>query len=164
VATFGHIAAGLAVARAGTSGPSRLAVFAIVIAAVLPDVDLLLDVNHRGPTHSLGFATFVGIAAYALMRARAEPAAITIGVLCGLATVTHIVLDLLTAPSPVAVFWPLTSREFVLAEPLLPATPTDEALLTRRGLALVAGELAWSIGILLAAELARRRAPRADQA
>jgi inner membrane protein len=164
VATFGHIAAGLAIGQAGATRPGWVATLAIVVAAILPDVDLLLDVNHRGPTHSIGFAALVGLVAFGVLRIRGERSAVVIGVLCALATLSHVVLDLLTAPSPVAVFWPLSGREFGLSEPPLPAAPTDESLLTVRGLALVAGEAAWSVAVVLVAVLAGRRAPRPNQA
>jgi membrane-bound metal-dependent hydrolase YbcI (DUF457 family) len=80
-----------------------------------------------------------------------------IGGLAGVAVVTHIALDLLTAHSPVAALWPLSTREFSLPIVVLPAAPTDEALFTSRGMLLVGAELAWSIALVVGAGWRRDR-------
>ena len=153
MATIGHIAAGIALARGLGTGPPPLTTALIVAAAVVPDVDFLLDLNHRGPTHSIGFAAAVGIGAYALLRLTSTPRPALGAMLAGAAVVTHIGLDLLTAHSPVAVFWPITRAEFVLENPFLPAAPTDEDLFSLRGALSAFLELAWSAGLVAVAWL-----------
>ncbi len=156
MATIGHLAAGAALSRASGHGARLFPTLTLVAASVAPDVDLLLDINHRGPTHSVGFATVVGVAAFVACRRRADPAAAQIGLLAALAVGTHIVLDLLTAHSPVSIFWPLSSREFVLPVVLLPSAPTDEDLFTLRGAAALAAEFLWAVALILVAGMRRR--------
>lgn len=84
------------------------------LASCLPDIDALVGLPHRGPTHTLGFALGMGVLA-ALMAAgsglRKEAALIG---LAGLLIVwSHAALDLLTGGGPdVAPFRPLWNREF----------------------------------------------------
>ena len=151
MATFGHIAAGAALARAGGTGRDWVVIGTLVIAALAPDVDLIVGSNHRGPTHSVGFAVLTAGVCAAMMSAIRHPRAMAIGGLAGAAVVTHIVLDLLTAHSPVAALWPLATREFALPFLVLPAAPTDEALFTTRGMLLVGAELAWSMALVVGA-------------
>jgi membrane-bound metal-dependent hydrolase YbcI (DUF457 family) len=151
LATIGHIAAGLALSRASTPRPDILAIGVVTLAAILPDIDLLVGSNHRGPTHSIGFAVVTAATVYAILGLAGHRRARLIGVLAGAAVLSHIVLDLLTAQSPLAVLWPLTRREFSLPFLLLPAAPVGDNLLTARGIALAAAELAWSVAILLVA-------------
>lgn len=164
MATFGHLAAGVALARAGGARRDWLLIGTLAIAAIAPDVDLIVGSNHRGPTHSVGFAVLTAVVCAAMFSAIRHPRAIAIGVLAGAAVVTHIVLDLLTAHSPVAVLWPLSAREFSLPLLVLPAAPTDEALFTSRGILLAGAELAWSIALVAGAGWRRDRTVRVSDA
>jgi len=83
-------------------------------AACLPDVDSLIHLPHRGPTHTLGFAMALGLLA-ALIAAglglRKE--ASLIGLAGLLIAWSHPALDLMTGGGPdVALFRPFWSREF----------------------------------------------------
>jgi membrane-bound metal-dependent hydrolase YbcI (DUF457 family) len=83
-------------------------------AACLPDLDALLRLPHRGPTHTLGFATGVAVlAALAAVIKGLRGAAPMIGAATALIVWSHPAMDLLTGGGPdVALFRPLWSREF----------------------------------------------------
>ncbi|MGZ8563050.1 MAG: metal-dependent hydrolase, partial [Candidatus Limnocylindria bacterium] len=143
-----------AISRSSGDRWPAIATLVVVGAAVAPDFDLLLDLNHRGPTHSVGFAAFLGLACFVVARAMGFRLAGRLGTLVALAVLSHIALDLATAHSPVAALWPLSRREFTLPFLLLPSAPTDEGLLSQRGVVLLLAEIAWSgaailIGILV---------------
>jgi membrane-bound metal-dependent hydrolase YbcI (DUF457 family) len=93
-------------------------------AACLPDLDALLGLPHRGPTHTLGFALAVGALA-GLLAAVGKHRKEAIG-LAGVFTVivwSHPALDLLTGGGPdVALFRPFWSREFLPLPGGLPLT------------------------------------------
>lgn len=144
MATIGHLAAGVALSRATGDRWPTVATLAVIAAAAAPDLDLLLDLNHRGPTHSVGFAATLGLAYYLVARALRFPLAGRLGLLAALAVVSHIALDLATAHAPVAALWPFSRREFTLPFLLLPSAPTDDDLLSQRGVILLFAELAWS--------------------
>jgi membrane-bound metal-dependent hydrolase YbcI (DUF457 family) len=83
-------------------------------AACLPDIDALLGLPHRGPTHTLGFAAGVAVltALAAAARGLRGPAPM-IGVATVLIVWSHPGMDLLTGGGPdVALFRPLWNREF----------------------------------------------------
>lgn len=156
MATIGHLAAGIALARASGDRWPAIATVAVVAAAAAPDLDLLLDLNHRGPTHSIGFAAALGVSYYAVARAMGFRPAGRLGLLAAVAVLTHIALDLATAHSPVAVLWPFWSRELTLPILLLPSAPTDGELMSQRGAILLFAELAWSGAGILVGETRRR--------
>lgn len=86
----------------------------------LPDADLAIPlVAHRGPTHSLAFAAFVGgvvwagvLAAPASVQSR-ETVAVGAGGLAAFAVLAHLLADALT-PRGVPLLWPVTSSRFSL--------------------------------------------------
>lgn len=149
MATIGHLAAGVALARGSSDRWPVIATLAVVAAAAAPDVDLLLDLNHRGPTHSVGFAAVLGLAYFFVARAVGFSLAGRLGLLAVLAVLSHIALDLATAHSPVAALWPFSPREFTLPFLLLPSAPTDGELLSQRGIVLLLAEVAWSAAAIL---------------
>jgi membrane-bound metal-dependent hydrolase YbcI (DUF457 family) len=116
----GHALAGLAAGwlvqgtpplKAKTAWCREAALFGAL--GILPDVDLLFHA-HSGPTHGVGAAFLVGVAAFVVWpgqtaaRARAALA-------CALAYGSHILLDWLgsdsSAPIGIMVLWPM-SREY----------------------------------------------------
>jgi membrane-bound metal-dependent hydrolase YbcI (DUF457 family) len=141
---------------------------ACVVAAVVPDVDILLG-GHRSYTHSVGAALIAGIVTWVLVRVRARTenhratlVALTITVAYG----THILLDWLgkdTAPPfGVMALWPFSSRFYISGVDLFLETsrrywkPSEFILGNLKALALemiILGPIA-----LLAWALARRRA------
>jgi membrane-bound metal-dependent hydrolase YbcI (DUF457 family) len=118
---IGHGLAGLAagwlvICRLPESPALRLktaATFAAVGAAA--DLDLLSGL-HRGPTHSIGAAIIVGLAAWSITAARKTDVRMAAAV--AIAYGSHVLLDWLgsdpTPPSGVWALWPL-SQEYYLA-------------------------------------------------
>ena len=115
---LGGIAAGAAVS--GRAGWVSLALFAVAGAA--PDVDFLLPIPHRGPTHSIGSALLVGLVAWLALAWRRPPAAtgrspLRAGLAVAAAWGSHALLDWLGAdsstPRGLMALWPLTTSYYV---------------------------------------------------
>lgn len=114
---IGHVLGGIAVAyAAGHRGDWRLPALCAV-AATLPDVDFLLPLPHRGPTHSIAAAVIVFIATLAVVAVAAGKGRARIASAVGLAVLSHVLLDWLgedsSAPRGVMALWPLTSAYYV---------------------------------------------------
>jgi inner membrane protein len=150
LATIGHIAAGIAIARAGTGGRDYLGLVVVTAAAVSPDIDLVFAMNHRGATHSVGFAVVVAVASGVLLRTVNHRRPRHIALLAFVSVLSHILLDFLTVASPIAALWPITSTEFKFPYPFLPSVPLDERIRSVAGLRTAAAEVAWSIGLVAA--------------
>jgi inner membrane protein len=92
--------------------------------SLLPDIDLLFGI-HSGPTHSIGAAMIVGLAAWAMRRlahmSTSWPA--PWAVVCAYAS--HILLDWLgadtSAPYGVMALWPFTERFFISPVAMMPS-------------------------------------------
>jgi len=84
------------------------------LAACLPDLDSLVHLPHRGPTHTLGFALGLGgLAALSAAASGLRKEAALIGVTGLFIVWSHPALDLMTGGGPdVALFRPLWNREF----------------------------------------------------
>ncbi|HEV3029443.1 MAG TPA: metal-dependent hydrolase [Planctomycetota bacterium] len=84
------------------------------IAACLPDLDALVGLPHRGPTHTLGFALGMGGLAALIAAGRGLRREAALIGLAGLLIVwSHAALDLFTGGGPdVALFRPFWNREF----------------------------------------------------
>lgn len=138
---IGHALAGIAVAWAAPrlASPTRrsrltwglTAVYAAL--AALPDADLLYQPIHRTVTHSIPMAVFVTIIAGAVtgwvIRLRAgglgkrgwdsgtTRAAVGVGLICGLAWGSHVLLDWLgadiNAPRGIQALWPFSDRWYI---------------------------------------------------
>ena len=115
---LGGIAAGVAVS--GRAGWRSLVLFGLV--GALPDVDFLLPIPHRGPTHSLSSAVVVCAAAwFALSRRRPDAwHGLTAGRLAlavAAAWGSHTLLDWLGAdsstPRGVMAWWPVTAGYYI---------------------------------------------------
>lgn len=104
-------AAGWVIARPDTASRWRVWRLGVLFAALgmLPDLDLLATV-HRGPTHSLGMAAIVGLAATAVSR---HP---RLGVAAAAAYGTHTLCDWLSAdtslPLGVMALWPVSHEYY----------------------------------------------------
>ena len=103
-------------------GPTALAGGVVMLVlAMLPDCDHCLPVDHRGPTHTLAFALFVGLflgtVAVTYAATPSSGAGLTTGLFAfaigTLAVLAHLVADLLT-PMGVAPFWPASNRRYTL--------------------------------------------------
>ena len=139
---IGHALAGAAIAWSfrGTRGASvgwRLPV-ACAACAALPDIDLLYMPTHRTATHSVPVAVLLTIVAIAVTgwvnpfrewsarRFGISTQTFVIGLACGLAWSSHILLDWLGAdanpPYGVQAFWPFSDTWFYSGLDLFPGT------------------------------------------
>lgn len=92
------------------------------VAACLPDLDALLGLPHRGPTHTLGFALGMGVlTALAAFSRGLKREALGIGLITVLIVWSHPALDLCTGGGPdVGLFRPFWNRDF---EPMAGGLP-----------------------------------------
>src|SRR5262249_60228904 len=112
--------------------PGRMAVGAGF--GISPHLDLIVPPLHRGPTHSVGFAILVTIVATAVTaqvtrRARGANrwAAWQVGLICGCAYATHLLLDWLGtdrvyAPYGIQLLWPFGRGWYISGWELFPGT------------------------------------------
>jgi len=104
---LGGIASGTLISR--PAGWGHLAIFAL--AGALADVDFLLPIPHRGPTHSLGGTLLV------LVTALAASSRARFAVAVAAAYGSHVLLDWLGADSSVPrglmALWPLSSAYYI---------------------------------------------------
>jgi inner membrane protein len=111
----------------GRKNIPRPLMIAGVAASMLPDADVILfrfgttyadPWSHRGASHSLFFASLVGLAAARLMR-RVAPPLLTF-VFVTIAGASHGLLDMLTnGGHGIALLWPFsTDRYFFVARPI----------------------------------------------
>jgi membrane-bound metal-dependent hydrolase YbcI (DUF457 family) len=117
---IGHGLAGMGLWTLGRRLPSlrplehRAWLAGAAVAACLPDLDALLGLPHRGPTHTLGFA--LGIALLSGLAAAGRglrKEALAIGLVSVLIVWSHPLLDLCTGGGPdLALFRPFWNRDF----------------------------------------------------
>ncbi|MCC6337554.1 MAG: metal-dependent hydrolase [Myxococcales bacterium] len=142
MAAIGHVAVGIAVARARRWDWRHALAFSAL--ALLPDVDVIAFVlripysapfGHRGATHSFAFAALCGLAAWAWRRDS------KLAWLVGLTVATHPLLDALTDGGlGVACFWPVSDERFFFPWQPLPVAPIGQHMLSARGGFVVAVE------------------------
>ena len=132
--------------------PPRL-VFAGVLAAMLPDLDVIAfrlhipyadNFGHRGISHSLVFALAVGwLALFAAPQLR-SPRWLAFSFI-SLATASHGLLDMFTNGGlGVALWWPWSAERLFAPWPVIEVSPlTLQRLLSPRGLAVLLSELHW---------------------
>ena len=115
---LGGIAAGAVVS--GRTGWGSLALFAALGAT--PDIDFLLPLPHRGPTHSLGSTVLVFVVAWPLIawwspRSARTRSTLRLALAAAVAWGSHTLLDWLGAdsstPQGVMALWPLTTSYYV---------------------------------------------------
>lgn len=115
---LGHALGGLAVGFLLTSRAHWRLLAACVVAAALPDVDFLLPLRHRGPSHSVGAVALAGLAMYAwvkFVRPRGDTGRAAVAV--ALAYGTHVLFDWLgtdsSAPRGLMALWPFSSAFYI---------------------------------------------------
>ena len=158
---IGHALAGAAIAFASRMTPlppaivttglgSRVArrlPLACALCAALPDIDLLYMPTHRTATHSLPFAFVLTIVAVGVTGwvtpirdwcrryFGVESATLIVGLACGLAWSSHILLDWLGAdanpPYGVQALWPFSDRWFFSGMNVFPGTERRDPLSMR---------------------------------
>ena len=149
-------------------GPRR-GLAAIACLAMLPDIDLLLGIQHSGATHSVG-ATVIAAAVAGAWARTAGPCVALAAAAAAAAYGSHVLLDWLgadpSAPHGVMALWPL-SREFHLSDAYLFRRVCREYWLADcwgNNLRAVARELLILGPIAACAVLAARRAGAARPA
>ncbi len=167
MASFGHVAVGLAAGRLQAREGGRLRPTLVLTAlAMFPDVDVLAWAMragsgspwlHRGVLHSMAVAVVAALAGALLLRRRRGFAAALL--VCLAAAVSHGLLDTVTrGGSGVMLLWPFSHARFLAPWHPLPASPIGPHLLSLRGLELVAREAALFAPLLVYAFWPRRRA------
>jgi len=120
--SFGHAAAGIAAAWTADRRASHRLTLACALLAASPDLDLLFH-THRGPSHSIGAAMIVGTAA-GLVTRRAR-----IGLTCGAAYATHVLLDWLAVdtwwPYGLQALWPFSDTWYISGLGWFPQTERE---------------------------------------
>ncbi|WP_440771310.1 metal-dependent hydrolase [Natronorubrum sp. DTA28] len=114
---------GTVVGLAGHETAAIVGALACVALSTLPDCDHRIPgIEHRGPTHSVGFALFVGVGLAAVTAALvgassplAEVGFVAFAFVVGsLSIVSHLLADALT-PMGIRPFWPVSKRHYTLS-------------------------------------------------
>lgn len=173
MASFGHVAVGLAAGAlvAGGPGGSRrslaLACAGFVALSLLPDLDVIAfrfgvpyeaPLGHRGASHALSVAVAIG-GLVALWRPK-------VGLVAGLVVASHGLLDALTdGGRGVALLWPLSDERFFAPWRPIPVAPLGRRMLSARGIEVVLAEVLIFAPLWIAAIVrvwtGRRRSPNA---
>jgi membrane-bound metal-dependent hydrolase YbcI (DUF457 family) len=164
----GHALGGLAAGCAILPSRHRRTLLWFAAAGMLADVDLLLPIAHRGPTHSLiaAAAAFAAVLLFLLSRGRRETA-LRLATAVGAAYATHVLFDWLGEdsgpPSGIMALWPFTHDYHVSGLDLfdgvdrrywLPGFWRNNAMSLLREI-LILAPLTWLVWIV-----SSRRAPR----
>ncbi len=163
MASLGHIAMGMAVARFESNRPAPLlqSLFASMVLwsglSLLPDADVIgfrLGVaygdewGHRGASHSIVFALGVALAFAAVARLSERPFPRTLA-LAAVVVGSHGLLDTLTDGGLGAeLLWPFSSERFFAPVAPLPVAPIGRGILSSRGLYVIGIELLWFAPLL----------------
>src|ERR671912_869715 len=115
---IGHALGGMAVGALISGRPGWRLVAACAVAGTLPDLDFILPLPHRGPTHSLGASVMVFAGAVTILSLRPEHGAkLRTATALALAFASHVLLDWLGAdsstPRGVLAFWPVSNVFYV---------------------------------------------------
>jgi hypothetical protein len=114
---FGHAAIALTTHDVCSKNNSAISwwkvVVFVVVLANLPDIDIVIGlvlqgngcVFHRGPTHSLLFALFMGLLASIAWKLWSQVPKMSFG-MCSLLILSHVLADLFFTSSRVSFFWP----------------------------------------------------------
>lgn len=163
MASFGHVAVGLAAARVYDGAFRWRTMVALSAFSLAPDLDVIAfkfgvpyaaPFGHRGATHSVACALAAGALAWLLTREKR--AALTVG----LVLLSHPLLDALTDGGlGVALWWPLSDARVFAPWTPIPVAPIGRGMLSARGAYVMAVEAAVSLPLLLLSTLAPRRSP-----
>jgi inner membrane protein len=171
MASFGHVAVGLALARFSSAGatPRRTArlMLAGAALALLPDADVIAfalgipyaaDWGHRGATHSLFLAALLALGVAAGVHLRRGPA-LGAGLFTLVAVGSHGPLDALTTGGlGAALLWPFEHGRHFFAWRPIPVAPIGTGMLSARGAYVLAVEALLFLPFWAYALWPRRRA------
>jgi len=150
---FTHAAVPLALWCAADRGRiSRPLLAAGVVAAMLPDADVLAfalhipyadSFGHRGASHSLLFALLLAAIA-GLLHRRLRATAVQAAAFVGISAVSHPLLDAFTSGGlGVALWWPWSGERLFAPWRPIRVSPFAPQFFSARGLATVLSELRW---------------------
>ncbi len=164
MASFGHIAVGLAAGR--LYRPERPLPWMVAFSALslLPDADVIAFVlripyeaplGHRGASHSVAFAALCGLVACGLSRSG------RLARFVGLVVLSHPALDMLTDGGlGCALLFPFSTERLFWPWRPIPVAPIGAGMLSTRGLWVVAVEVVLFAPLLFAASWKRRTPDR----
>ena len=161
----GHLLAGVVVGSLVSPRAGWPALAACAVAAAIPDIDLLLPVAHRGPTHSVAAAMIAFGAAVLMLRGKKwRVDGVRLASAIALAVLSHALLDWLgedsSRPRGVMAFWPVSRGYYISNLDLFAAVDRRYWIdgFWRRNTAAFARELAILVPLAwLAARRARTR-------
>ncbi|MCO8243331.1 MULTISPECIES: metal-dependent hydrolase [unclassified Haladaptatus] len=135
---------GGALVASGFTSTAFLGAGVVLALTMLPDLDTRTDrVRHRGPTHSIVFAAFVGLLTGFVGGLLAGTSGAEFGGLVGaLAIVAHLLADVIT-PMGIRPFWPVSDRKFTF-DIVLASNTRANALLFVFGVVFTGGS--WFLG------------------
>ncbi|QRN98637.1 metal-dependent hydrolase [Archangium violaceum] len=173
MASFGHVAVGMALGRigAGAAPPRRVAASMLLMSALamLPDADVIAfklripygaEWGHRGASHSLVLAVVTALVVAAGARATRRPA-LKAGLLTLVAVGSHGLLDAMTTGGlGAAILWPFTQARYFFPMRPIPVAPIGAGMLSARGLHVVMVEALLFLPFWAYALWPRRRVAR----
>lgn len=151
---FTHVAVPLAIGLgAGSKVIPRRLLLCGMLAAILPDCDVVAfklgiayahEFGHRGASHSLMFALFMGLLACGIapwLKTRR----LTAFLFVGFCAASHGLLDMLTNGGlGIALFWPHSHHRWFFPWQVIEVSPIGvKHVLSPRGLAVIRSELFW---------------------
>lgn len=161
MASFGHVAVGIATARVHDGAFRWKTMVALSTFSLLPDLDVIAfrfgipyaaPFGHRGASHSIGFAVIAAVVAWLLTRSWRSTLALFAVVL------SHPLLDALTdGGMGVALFWPFSDVRVFAPWTPIPVAPIGKGMLSMRGAYVLLVEAAVSIPFIF---FAHRFAPK----
>jgi inner membrane protein len=145
-----------------------------IAASMLPDADVILFRfgatygslwSHRGLSHSLAFAIFIGLVAALLLRKSAPP--LLAFAFVGFSAASHGLLDMMTnGGHGVAILWPLTDQRYFFDWRPIQVSPLAAARFVKRAVRVIETELLWIwlpailVALVLRAGWRKEGAPR----
>ena len=170
---FSHAIFASAVGRAYVPEPEPLRFWVLTATcAMLPDVDAIglafgvrydSMLGHRGLTHSVTFAVFVGLVVgmFAFGKRQKELGKLRLILYFTLVTLSHPLLDALTNGGlGVALFAPFSTERYFFPLRPIAVSPIGMRFFSERGLEVLANEIIWvwlpALSIYLAARMYRK--------
>lgn len=142
------IALGLGLGKSRVPTPL---IWAGIFASILPDADVMLFRfgatyeniwSHRGFSHSLGFALFLGVIGTLLLR-KVVPPVLAFTFIAGSAA-SHGLLDMMTnGGHGIAIFWPLSDQRYFFDWRPIQVSPLDPTRFMTRAVAVAESEIVW---------------------
>jgi inner membrane protein len=158
MASIGHVAVGLAAARAQQERPSWRAMFGWSALSLLPDIDVAgfvrgvpygAEWGHRGATHSLTLAIAGGVAVGLAARWFKRPVAKTMA-LAILVLASHGLLDTMTDGGlGIALLWPFSLHRYFAPWTPIPVAPIGLDFFTVDGATVALSEVALFLPLWL---------------